>query len=110
MPTGLYRQTRRVKTGQSHIHCKRIDSAGKPDFSVVYITRIEFLRTTRAGALQVIHSASARGFDEGQVRDRSRALMNCTTSETREKTITEVRGLDHCIAAASYSMDQKVRT
>jgi hypothetical protein len=30
------------------IICKMIDSTGKPDFSVVYATRMEFLRTTAA--------------------------------------------------------------
>src|ERR1017187_3546737 len=49
MPNGLYWQTCRGRTGNwpiERIHCEKTDSNGKPDFSVVYATRIEFLRTT----------------------------------------------------------------
>jgi len=49
MPNGLYRQTCRGKTGNrpiERIHRGKIESNGKPDFSVVYASRIEFLRTT----------------------------------------------------------------
>ncbi len=49
MPTGLYRQTCRGRTRNrpiEGINGKKIESTGKPDFSVVYATRMEFLRTT----------------------------------------------------------------
>jgi hypothetical protein len=49
MPTGLYRQTCRGRTRNrpiEGINCKKIESTGKPDFSLVYATRMEFLRTT----------------------------------------------------------------
>jgi hypothetical protein len=47
MPIGLYRQTCRGKTGNwpiERIHREKIESHGKPDFFVVYATRVEFLR------------------------------------------------------------------
>jgi len=59
MPNGLYWQTYRGKTGNwsiERIHCEKTDSNGKPDFSVVYATWIEFLRTTallRAFSLKI---------------------------------------------------------
>ena len=49
MPNGLYRQTGHGKTGNRPIelfHRKKNESNGKPDFCVVYIPRIGFLRTT----------------------------------------------------------------
>lgn len=55
MPNGLYRQTSRGKTENwpiERIHREKIDSNGKPEFSVVYATRIEFLRIT-GGRVQI---------------------------------------------------------
>jgi len=52
MPNGLYRQTCRGKTRNrpiERIHRDEMESNGKPAFSVVYDTRIEFLRTTGTG-------------------------------------------------------------
>jgi hypothetical protein len=64
MPNGLYRQTRSGKTGDrpiERIHLEKIESNGKPDFSVVYASRIEFLRTTAVAALSVTLSTDEIG-------------------------------------------------
>jgi hypothetical protein len=49
MPNGLYRKLamQESETANRTDPLQKIESSGKPDFSVVYATRIEFLRTTR---------------------------------------------------------------
>ena len=49
----------RGKTGNQSIepsHRERIESNGKPAFSFVYATRIEFLRTTTMTSLKIAHT------------------------------------------------------
>ena len=64
MPNGLYRQTCRGKTGNrpiERIRRKKTESNGKPDFFVVYATRIEFLRTTgQVKCFKIVSSLSCR--------------------------------------------------
>jgi hypothetical protein len=74
MPNGLYWQTSRGKTGNwsiERIHCEKTDSNGKPDFSVVYATWIEFLRTTSITMGLGYALTEEVRFKDGAVLDRN---------------------------------------
>jgi len=78
MPTGLYRQTCRGRTRNrpiEGINCKKIESTGKPDFSLVYATRMEFLRTTAGTDDQNFMDLSARQEHEADSLAKSQTSM-----------------------------------